>query len=315
MKSIFSDISYKHLKTLLSVIDGANDKTLERVETLYQRKGTKFARTLEFARGIKLVSVRNGRVNNRRTIQENMSRLSDEQLKTTVVNLVLNSKKAFRKETQSYFGNFQFAKTTYVFEPKTSKRFEYSEIRNFLVELGLIKYDSTNRIYSIAPKHFSRFVKGREDTPLHPDALKIVLKKKEQLGKAAEEAVIDYERERLTNYPEFVERIEHVASKNVMAGYDIKSWEVRNKKSDRLTERYIEVKAVALDEVKFYWSKNEIAEAKKRRRKYCLYLVPVVSDKKFDMEGLEIIHDPFVEVLTGNDWEKQVESYSFTKNR
>lgn len=316
MKSDYADISYKQLKTLLAIVDTANDKTIERIGTLYRQRGQKYKTTLDFAKGIKLLNVRNGKVSKGSGINKvlNGSPLSDEKLKGTLVDLVLNTKNSFHKETQNYLENFAFDKTTYLFKPKTTKGVQYSGIRNFLVELGLVKYDGTNKVYTIAPKYLNSFAERKTEAVVHPDELKVILKKKDELGKAAEKAVLDYERERLMNYPELVGQIEHTARKNVRAGYDIKSWEELSKGDKKPIERYIEVKAVGRDEAKFYWSRNEIAKAEKYKRQYCLYLVPVISDKKFDMKNMEVIRDPFTEVFNNTDWGKQVETYSFTKS-
>ncbi|MCH7535727.1 MAG: hypothetical protein IH948_08305, partial [Bacteroidetes bacterium] len=97
MKSDYANISYKQLKTLLAIVDTANDKTIERIGTLYQQRGQKYKTTLDFAKGIKLLNVRNGKVIKGSDINKalNGSPLSDEKLKGTLVALVLNAKNSF----------------------------------------------------------------------------------------------------------------------------------------------------------------------------------------------------------------------------
>jgi len=315
VKTDYTNISYKQLKTLLAIVNTANDKTIERIGTLYQQKGQRFKTTLDFAVGIKMLNVRNGKVSRGSHINKALNSLSliDERLKAVLVDLVLNPKNPFYKETHNYLENFTFDKTTYVYIPKTAKGDQYSGLRNFLLELGLVKYDGINKIYTIASNYLSSFAERKTDAVVHPDELKAVLNKKDKMGKAAEKVVLDYERERLMNYPELIEQIEYTASKNVLAGYDIKSWEERGKGDKKPIERFIEVKAVGGEETKFYWSRNEINKAKKYRRQYFLYLVPVISDEKFDIERMEVIRDPFAEVFNNTAWAKQAEIYSFTK--
>ena len=73
----------------------------------------------------------------------------------------------------------------------------------------------------------------------------------------------------------------------------------------------MKVKAVSKDNLKFYWSRNELLKAKREGSKYLLYLVPVVSKDKFDLKNIEIIPDPYTNVFKSEDWAQQIESYSF----
>lgn len=104
VKSDYANISYKQLKTLLAIVNTANDKTIERIGTLYQQKGQRFKTTLDFAKGIKMLKVRNGKVSRGSRINNalNGSSLIDERLKAALVDLVLNPKNSFYKETHNY---------------------------------------------------------------------------------------------------------------------------------------------------------------------------------------------------------------------
>ena len=315
MKSIFNDISYKQIKTLLSIIYNANDKTLERLQILYRQKGLRFEQTLKFAKGMKLIDVRNGKVKNTKLIETLIKEdsLKDEQLKPLLVNLMLNSENIFKKEIKGYLDNFKFYKTGYKYNPPTNERIKYRGIRNFLLELGLITYHLNSRIYTLAPNYTTSFVEGKKDTVVSPEQLKVVLRKKDELGKAAEKAVLDYEKDRLSDYPELVEEIEYIAQKNVMAGYDIKSFERKVGEKMIKQERFIEVKTVTNNNISFYWTRNEIEKAKLYGPKYFLYLMPVFVDRKFDIKGLTIIPNAYKEVFVNKNWERQTENYLFTK--
>ncbi len=78
------------------------------------------------------------------------------------------------------------------------------------------------------------------------------------------------------------------------AGYDIKSF--TEESVENHVPRYIEVKAVPPSSMKFYWSANERKMAKLLKEFYFLYLLPVLSRGTFDLDGLQIIQDPFLQV-------------------
>jgi hypothetical protein len=130
----------------------------------------------------------------------------------------------------------------------------------------------------------------------------------------AEKAVIDLELGRLTYISITPNEIEHISLQNALAGYDIKSFENYYDSRSRRIERYIEVKAVSVDDYKFYWTRTEMGIAKVFGEKYFLYLLPVVANNTFDFEKLLIINNPFRNIcLDQMEWTKQEEIASFSK--
>ena len=74
----------------------------------------------------------------------------------------------------------------------------------------------------------------------------------------------------------------------------------------------IEVKAVSLNDYRFYWSKNEMKAARIHGDKYYLYLIPCMGYKKFDLGKMKIIQNPHKSILKNESWLCQVESASFS---
>src|SRR3989339_352104 len=102
---------------------------------------------------------------------------------------------------------------------------------------------------------------------------------------------------------------------NVLAGYDIKSFENYFDNNSMRIRRYIEVKAVSLNDFKFYWSKNEMLVAKVYGERYYLYLLPVKSNNVFDFNKLMIVKNPFKNIyLNEFEWKKVEENISISKN-
>ena len=134
----------------------------------------------------------------------------------------------------------------------------------------------------------------------------------EEIGKAAELKIIEYEKEQLSQFPHVAEKIEHIAAYDVRAGYDIKSYEVLIPNGPH-KPKYIEVKAVSLIDYQFVWSRNEVEKSGLYRQNYYLYLLPVKGTNEFDMEHLKIINDPYINILNNKDlWRKTVECFAFS---
>jgi hypothetical protein len=88
------------------------------------------------------------------------------------------------------------------------------------------------------------------------------------LGRAGEEFVLQYEQWRLRqhNCGRLADKIEHIASVNDAAGFDILSFEVDG------AERYIEVKTTSYaKETPFYLSRSELEFSRANDSQYCLY--------------------------------------------
>ena len=100
---------------------------------------------------------------------------------------------------------------------------------------------------------------------------------------------------------------------NVAAGYDIKSFESKQDKNGLAIPRFIEVKAVASINYRFYWTRNEIEVAKQLRNRYYLYLVPISGKNGIDIQGLMKIKDPYLNVYkTSLKWIRTDELIAFS---
>ena len=127
---------------------------------------------------------------------------------------------------------------------------------------------------------------------------------RELLGTAAEELILEYERERVG--VEYQQEVQHIAVVDTAAGYDIKS--VTLEQSGRHIPRYIEVKAVPRISLRFYWTRNEVLTSQKFGEWYYLYLLPVGGNGQFIMEELTIVQNPATNVLVQLDrWEVEPE--------
>ena len=130
------------------------------------------------------------------------------------------------------------------------------------------------------------------------------LENKERYGIEAENFVISFEEKRLNK------KVEWLSKYVVNAGFDIVSYD---NEEDITHNRFIEVKSFAGNPPTFYWSKNEIKEAKRRMKTYWIYLVDrnKISEKNYKPV---MINNPFIKVFNNNEWIKTIENYKLSFN-
>lgn len=132
----------------------------------------------------------------------------------------------------------------------------------------------SDRLWAVAPRYESRFLKGVGKANKHPrraksaEKLASELEMKARLGEAAEEWVLEYERQRLSGHP-LQGQIRRVSIDDVAAGYDIVSFA---SPASLQHDLFIEVKSHGATKL-FHWSRNEIAVAREFGESYALYLI------------------------------------------
>ena len=123
------------------------------------------------------------------------------------------------------------------------------------------------------------------------DELQMSLEQKQIFGEEAEKFILQFEHDRLKGIKEII----WVAEYSVAEGYDIASY---NDENPQTTDRFIEVKSF-VNELSFYWSRNEIDIAKVKKENYYLYLVDRSKIKNKDYKPI-IIQNPYMKILKNN---------------
>ncbi|HAS6450929.1 TPA: DUF3427 domain-containing protein [Vibrio parahaemolyticus] len=138
---------------------------------------------------------------------------------------------------------------------------------------GPIKVTSTILTKSTPPKP-SKKKKQPKSSSSHKGAPPIDWAEKDEknrsLGNAGEELVLEYEQKFLieNNLEHLVKDIDHVATHDADAGYDIKSFDLKG------VEKYIEVKTTRGSKTTpFYISRNEVEKSLKLGKNYWIYRV------------------------------------------
>jgi hypothetical protein len=124
------------------------------------------------------------------------------------------------------------------------------------------------------------------------------LAQKQIYGEEAEDFTLAYEKKRMLKHIKH-KMIEKISTYDVSAGYDVISFDsILSTKIDR----FIEVKSYS-GKPAFYWSRNEIDQARIKRGSYYLYLV---NRDEMNTEGYTplIVQDPYETVYASSDWSK-----------
>jgi len=184
--------------------------------------------------------------------------------------------------------------------------FKYSQLKQLLLDFNILVPVSTeiSIYYIIAQEYMSLFQKDLmaevKRRTISPDHLKLILELQNQFGQDAERFVLKYEIARLNAMKEVI----WVADYSVSEGYDIASF---NSTNSLLHDRFIEVKSYS-GKPAFYWSKNEVETSRIKGKNYYLYLVNRNHMNEYGYSPT-IIQNPFDEILSSSNWEKDVEKY------
>jgi len=314
MEILFENIKYKNIRILVdTVIEKTNN--YESIKMIYENSAENFQDTINFLEQIGLVGIHDSSISIIDIVPGQKKELpSDDLLKETILSLIFDSDEFTNDFLNEYISQFELVENKLVSVPHIKERMESSSIRNILIELGLVILDKKINGYEIPLGHsFSFLTKHLEKNKLSQDKLDKILENKKEIGDYAENEIVNYEIERLSEHPNLSSKVEKISQNDTKAGYDILSYETFNDDVGTPIKRYIEVKAVNIRDYSFYWSRNEIEKAKQYAKSYYLYLLPVIGKNTFSTNDLKIIKNPYVEIMNNSGWNKQVESYRFYK--
>ncbi len=313
----FINISVQKIITMMELLTSSSIIELDYIKSKYQNRASHFVDILYFLKTLNLVSVQKNKVTLQlqyraylNDFEEKMNK--EEILKDIIIDVLVKRKNNFSDLLNDFLSNFQLINEKYEFKPDNYQRLKYSGIRNLLIDLNFLIFNTAEEKYLISNAYTNTFEKIIQSHTISMPDFITNMQDKAQLGKNAEIRVIKYEKEHLSKLPSLVNKIEHTAIKNVMAGYDVKSFERKLDKFGNPVPRYIEVKAVSRHDYKFDWTKNEIEKAKLFNENYYLYLLPVIHKDDFDFKRLKVIKNPYLDVyIKGDKWLKSEEIVSF----
>lgn len=289
----FDDLSLQHVRTFLELLAGTELRDKEYVKRRYLERAPHFDATLRFLTQLNVVED-DGRTLSS-TSQCGLGRgLRGDELQSVLIKRLVETDSPLREELFRYLRQFEIVDNRAVCRPTPEQRSSESALRNFLMELAIVSYDRRSEQYVLDVDHSSLYAAAAASAAsICPSTIRTSRQAKEEIGLAAECAIVGYEQQRVGE--RFENRVNHVAARNAAAGYDVES--VTVVAEALVVPRFIEVKAVSLKTLRFYWTANEVQVAQSLGSWYYLYLLPVDGRRHFKMDLLRIICDPHSAVL------------------
>ena len=266
--SAFEGLEWHHVVTMLSVLRKSEYTKKEHVKKRYNEYASRYKETIIFMICLRAVIERDGHV------QASASLLAENEAeaRSWLAGRLFSSPNRYRTEIFQYLRGFRIIDGEPTSHPPSVSRHHESHVRNFLMEMGVVRHDTRRDCYLIAPEYLVLYAFARDNANKQtPAMLANVNRARESLGLAAEKTVVLYERDRIGSI--LADGVEHVALRNSAAGYDIRSVTIDD--DGTAVHRYIEVKAVSGSSLQFYWTRNEVITAKLLSEWYYLYLLPV----------------------------------------
>lgn len=297
--SEFDGLRHHQVAVLLQVLAESELAAEKHLERRFLERAPRFKETLAFLTGIGAIQNVDGMLSTTSAF-ETVQLQDPIETQGAVLSLLLHQDSAYRREMLDYIQRFGVVDGTAVYAPSVEARSAESAVRNYLMDLGIVSFDGAKEHYVLRREHSCLYALARRSHRMvSPAQLSDQIRAREDIGLRAEKQVLCHERQRVGE--RFKDQVDHVAVRDVTAGYDILSVTVCE--DGDVVPRYIEVKAVPPEDYRFYWSANEMDMAQMFGAWYYLYLVPVSTGGGFNIGSLRMLSDPHKAVLgPGSEW-------------
>ena len=289
-RKIYDNLRFAHICVLLDTLRAVQLDRTSHIRRLFSESAEGFDEVVSFLRRLGMI------------VSEGQSlRLSvdwttaDSSLRRSqVLQRLMSKRNRYRSEIFRFLNNFRVLDGELAYLSSIQNRSAESGVRNFLMDMEIVNYVADTDKYILMPEYASLYAYARDNAKfVSPSLLMRHVDAKNDIGTAAEEAIVEFERKRLG--PSHMDFVEHIAKRNSAAGYDIRSISIDA--NGQAVPRFIEVKAVPAKSLRFFWSRNEVNVARGLAHWYHLYLLPLDRNGQFDIEGLNVIADPCSIVL------------------
>ena len=289
--SAFDGVTLRAVVELVGATQISSLGTEEQIERVFSRHAVGFEPTLNFCRRLGLVRSSGDSI---LKVAAEVPKARTGDFSEYLLYQLLRARNRYRSEVYRFLQRFKVKNGEVSYASPAQRRSQEQATRNFLMELKLVFYRTDGDEHVLSSQHVWVHSAARDSagkTP--PAALDLAMRSRNELGHAAEIAMMTFERKRVG--PDLAGEVTHVALTNVAAGYDIRS--ITADQGSGRVPRYIEVKAVSPNTFTFYWSQREVDVAKVLGKHYYLYLLPVDRCWGFDLAGLKMVADPHTVVL------------------
>jgi len=223
---------------------------------------------------------------------DNSYEITERQKSFVATQLILQG--PWQSRARDLFLSFSpnYDKVTYeisLYENPLPKR--HNSVVHLLLALGVL-LNTDNRLFVVSEYvPIVRWLRA-SDSGLSEQELDQALQANRKLADQAEEAVLEYEQERLRSINRDAEAslVRRIGQLDVKAGYDIESFDGDKPLFDY--DRFIEVKSSYESELRFFWSENEHRVAEEKGDKYWIYFVGGLSTKTAEQIVPILIQNP-----------------------
>ena len=269
------------------------------LERRFQERSSGFEETLEFLESLGLVKETGRSITPTKSLNNIENALGEQidEFAEKIMIRALHSSTRYGREMRGVLELFRLDTGQAVLEARAVPA-SGDTGRDLLHEGGMLQLNHGTETYTIEGRFTSEFIEVRFGNGIAPEKLERIANANAEIGHLAELRVLEYERE--TVGAKDAKHVLHVAKKNASAGFDIASVR-RERMSNSLQFRMIEVKAVSDVDWEFSWSRNERTVAAEGKEAYFLYLVPVTNGKP-DLNKLEVLRDPLRQLEDLKRW-------------
>ena len=302
-REILACLSADQIATLLDIVRSSKMRQTSFVESVYRERALHFQETLKFLQDIVWIKV----VQDQLELTPEANRFRARPFRnylgeSSVIEAVTEKDNPYQRLLVSYLKEFYTNGNQVICTPSAQSRLEHGDIRNLLMQFGMVSHRADDDSYVLHEDaaHLYFWAKNSSGAAskeqLHKSA-----SRKDALGTAAEEIVLNFEKNRVGF--EFVSFVHHISSKIPGACFDIQSVSIDG---DVHFPRFIEVKAVPISSCQFFWSSAELEAARVLRERYFLYLLPSLGNDRFDLDRMEMISNPYSTIYQNPEsWSKE----------
>ncbi len=295
---LFSKLETKQVQCLLNILFQNTMREKHFVETAYNERARYFVETLQFLKNINWVNEQPDALALTVAGAAACAAAQDDgEIRQQLTEKLTSQGSPYRMDLADYLLQFSLSGSSLAYRPSLSDRLKQSPLRNFLMDIRAVTHRAADDTYLLEDGAVDMYVWAINfKRSTSKNLLKSDVERKEQLGLAAEIAILAYEIDRVGE--RWAYKVEHVAAGIPFACYDIKSVTVHGGDA---VPRYIEVKAVPPDSYQFYWTRSEVEVAQLLSSKYFLYLLPVSTSGCFDLKRILIVDDPYSSVYQNSE--------------
>ena len=272
----------------VNILQTSTLRDTEFLRSLYEERAENFEGVVSFLKDIGWIR-EGGRELYATTEAIGMFNASSFQIRAAIGHAMTKGSLSLQDIVSRYLSAFCVDDTVISHKPSAQSRLSQRGIRNFLIELEVVSYDPDDDRYLLNRDFADLYLWAKVNRGA--DSKGMLFKAaadREKLGATAELAALEFERTRIG--PSLACKVEHIAAVHPFANYDIRSVTVTG---DELAPRFIEVKAVSIDDYHFFWTSSEIQAARLLEDRYFIYLLPVLTENAFDLAKIMIVQNPY----------------------